>query len=271
MKKFDQKLLAFLLAACCLYGGFLLYDRLSTRLSTGPELTVPEEAVQVSVADPASALLAGVTAKDAQDGDLTGRVFVESLSPMDEQGQRTVTYGVFDRDDQVTRASRPLRYTDYAPPVFSLNAPLLFPSEVDDGTVLNRLTVSSVLDGDLSNQIMIESAEEENGVYTGHFSVTDSAGTVSRIALKVSFLHNDPSYQIGLSQYLVRVAPGTPIDPRSYLQTVTMMNMDYSDLLDEVEVRTDYNPQVPGTYEFIYQLQRPNGDFGTTKLVVIVE
>ena len=271
MKKFDQKLLAFLLAACCLYGGFLLYDRLSTRLSTGPELTVPEEAVQVSVKDPNAALLAGVTAKDAQDGDLTGRVFVESLSPMDEQGQRTVTYGVFDRDDQVTRASRPLRYTDYAPPRFTLQKALMYDFLEAESDLLAHVGAVSSLDGDLSGQVVLADTQMTDNLCLATYRVTDSAGRTSELQLKVNRLLKAPNIDLILSQYLVRVAPGTPIDPRSYLQEITMMNMDYSDLLDEVEVRTDYNPQVPGTYEFIYQLQRPNGDFGTTKLVVIVE
>ena len=275
MKNFNQKLLALLLVCCCLYGGFRVYGSLRGRTGEVPVIQVPQEPLSVSVADPTEALLRAVTASDPEDGELSDRTFVESLSPMDEQGQRTVRFGVFDSDDNVGRAQRTIRYTDYALPVIDLRRPLVFgPSDItNDSSPADYISASSVLDGDLSAQVLLEESGFEESLDTSilTLSVTDSAGGQSSLVLRSNFLNNDPDYVIELSQYLLRVAPGTELDPEDYVAGIRRMGMDYSDLADQLEIRTNYDPQVPGTYEFIYQLQLPNGDFGITKLVVIVE
>lgn len=271
MKNYDKKLLALMLAACCLYGGFRLYHVVQAKHGVVPTIQAPETVASLSVKATPDVLMEGVTASDAEDGDLTSRIFVESLSPMDENFQRTVTYGVFDSDDHVSRTSRKIQYTDYKAPQFTIKQPLMY-EYVDSIQVLqNSVGAESVLDGDISGRVMVESAEENGDSYKTTFSVTDSAGQQSKIVLNVNELLNKPNFQIELNQYLLRVAPGTVINPKDYIKSINMMGMDYNDLIESVEIRTDYNAQTPGTYEFIYYLERPNGDFGTTKLVVIVE
>ena len=50
-----------------------------------------------------------------------------------------------------------------------------------------------------------------------------------------------------------------------------MDKMDYSSLKNQVTINTDYDPNTPGMYEFIYRVKTANDDYGLTKLVVIVE
>ena len=64
--------------------------------STPPVITSESDTVTVSVAAEDSELLAGVTAKDAEDGDLTDKVMISSMSNFTEPGKRTVSYVVFD-------------------------------------------------------------------------------------------------------------------------------------------------------------------------------
>ena len=43
------------------------------------------------------------------------------------------------------------------------------------------------------------------------------------------------------------------------------------DLIDEVTVQDDYDADKEGTYEFIYRVERASGEYGITKLVVVVQ
>ena len=43
------------------------------------------------------------------------------------------------------------------------------------------------------------------------------------------------------------------------------------DLIESVEIESNLNPNKPGVYEAVYTLNRSNGDYGTTKMYVIVE
>lgn len=59
------------------------------------------------------ALLAGVTATDAEDGDVTASLLVEGISGRNDDGTVQVTYAAFDSNHHVTKATRAVRYTDY--------------------------------------------------------------------------------------------------------------------------------------------------------------
>ncbi len=269
MKKI--KAICLMTAACCLYGGFLMHEKKEAYKGEPPKIQAPETVEKISVRTPVESLLKNVTATDKEDGDLTNQVFVESISDMDDQHRRTVTYGAFDSSDQAAHASQQIQYTDYAPPEFTIEQPMMFQYLDSYNDLQQFVGAKSVLDGDLSDQVVIEKLEEEDDVYHVTFSVADSSGQESRIVLKVNRLRNEPSFKIELKQYLLRVSPGTVIKPERYIKGIGMMGMDYGDLIDDLEIRTDYDADTPGIYEFIYYLERPNGDFGTTKLVVIVE
>ena len=73
-----------------LFGGYLAKE--NSQDQAGPEISLDSDHIQVSVKDDKEALLAGVTASDAGDGDLTGAVCVESVGPFDEEENRVVRY-----------------------------------------------------------------------------------------------------------------------------------------------------------------------------------
>ena len=47
--------------------------------------------------------------------------------------------------------------------------------------------------------------------------------------------------------------------------------MEDDDLIDEVTVQDDYDADKEGIYEFIYRVERASGEYGITKLVVVVQ
>ena len=74
-----------------LFGGYVLREK-TGQDPTGPVISVESDHIEVSINASREALLAGVTASDARDGDLTAAVCVESVGPIDEEGRRIVRY-----------------------------------------------------------------------------------------------------------------------------------------------------------------------------------
>ena len=269
----STKTITFMVLICGLYACFLAFDKKQSMVGEPPQIEAPETVAQVSVYAQESELTEGLTASDPEDGYLTDRIFVERIDPFDENNQRTVTYGVFDKDDQVAYATRKIEYTDYTAPEITLEQPLIFDEWNYNG--LNDLKecvqASSVVDGDLSGQLIVNEPVERDGLYYTTFAVVDSCGTRSNLELRVDMLETKPGMKIELTDYLIRVKPGTKIDPLSYIDNIGKMGMDYKDLKEEIDIRTDYDANTPGTYEFIYELEGSGGSFGLTKLVVVVE
>lgn len=74
-----------------------------------------------------------------------------------------------------------------------------------------------------------------------------------------------------MSDYLIYVERGTDIDPQDYIERVSDRGIEDDDLIDEVTVQDDYDADKEGTYEFIYRVERASGEYGITKLVVVVQ
>lgn len=254
------------------YIAFLFWQDAKQKTGHMPTIEAPTDVLEVSVEDKDTVLLEGVTASDEEDGDLTSEVYVESLSTFDEDQCRTVTYAVFDSDDNLSRTTRKIRYTDYEEPEIDVTQALYYYyyiSSTDE--YKDYVSASSVVDGDISSKIAIDNEymEDENQYVT--YSVTDSCGTKVTLTLKIDQLNTETNVDITLSQYLLRVKKGTTINPRDYIKTIKIMGMEYNSLKSIVEIQNDYNADEPGMYEFVYRLSRTNGDYGITKLVVIVE
>ena len=84
----------------------------------GPEIHMEETTIRVPSNASEADILAGITAVDAMDGDVTGNLFVEQLSNFVEKGRRNATIAAIDSSNHVTKTSREVVYTDYHSPLF---------------------------------------------------------------------------------------------------------------------------------------------------------
>lgn len=261
------------------YALFLWKNLHPVQTDQDPTIQVPSGVLQLSVASGAdqmnAEILNGVTAKDPEDGDLSGSVFVENMSEFDDNGVRQVRLGVFDSHDNYASATRSISYVDYTPPVISLKKPLIYNWVQSKAQFAEYVTASSCVDGDISSQVSVLREYQKEGDENTYvdFSVTDSTGTESTLTLKAYQINREITLDIELSNYLIRVPRGTKIsDPVDYVSAVKLENQDITeDMKKDIEVTTDYNPNTPGTYEFTYRAVTASGDYGYTKLVVIVE
>ncbi len=251
----------------------------------GPEITFDRDFIEVSVNVSREELLAGVTAIDKRDGDVSSSIVIEGLSPLMDDHSRIVTYAAFDRDNQVGKAQRRIQYTDYTPIRFSLETPLTgLYSNWNVENLLKPLKASDCLDGDLTNQIFVTSwswatTSDEYRMLMIDVQVINSAGEMASLTLPIR-LQVDDSYkrnynaEIALESYLVYHPVGTPFDSARYFKEASVVGDIH--LTDGFTTETSLDVNTPGLYVVTYAIEykhptRNDTYYASCDLIVVVE
>ena len=172
--------------------GLFYYNRMKLMKKVNPPVITFSEKYEtsISVKTTKTELLNGVEATDVEDGDITLDVIVESISSMileNEDGskvkdlERDVTYAVCDSDNNVTKATKRIKYTDYKSPVIEPIDKIPTIKEKRYSSVLTCFRATDVIDGDISELLKIESLDSstenvKRGIFPVVLSVTNSCG-----------------------------------------------------------------------------------------------
>ena len=265
---------------------------------TGPVFHMDNRTVEVSVKDEQEALIKGLTATDAKDGDVSDSIIVESVGPFTGSGSRIVTYAAFDSDNHVTHTKREMIYTDYVPSRFHLSKPLSF--AMNTVNILNGVSVEDSIDGDLTRNVRMVSDGEIDTAHVGEYSarlkVTNSAGAIFYLPVTVeiydaSVFHRLPL--LNLKEYAVYVEKGDEFNEREYLTSIVINGTSYSMTeeegtygspaeaqeeaqrtisYDRVYIESEVNTDVIGSYEVLYSFEDTisKTGIGKVRLYVVV-
>ena len=239
---------------------------------TAPVINIEGDLLEVSLDATEEDRLKGVTATDEKDGDLTDRVIVESISKFTELGVCKVYYAVCDRDNHVARAFRKISYKGYTSPRFYMTRSLCF-SQLEAINAGDVIGATDVLEGDISKNIIITSADYEYGTlgtYTVRAETSNSKG--DQIAITLPMLVEDRNLNapaITLSDYLVYVKKGATVDPMRYF--VSALDSYEKDVSDTLYMENNYHAEREGVYSFHYYATDQLGRQGHTVLTVVVE
>jgi hypothetical protein len=242
----------------------------SSERKVPPKITCPQEILEVSASDSESALLAGVTAVDEQDGDLTDKITISGISKLITNNTAKVTYIVFDSNDNMASCVREIRYTDYHRPTFAITEPLVY-SVTEEPALLARLKATDVVDGDISKNIRVSTLEPSDNSDVFHVSIqaSNSVGDTAWLRLPVLMLQSNPLRpEITLSQSLIYIEKNTKFTPSAYLQDLQVPGMDPS--MADVVIDNRVDTGKTGTYYVTYSYTA-NGSTGTAILTVVVQ
>lgn len=215
---------------------------------TPPVLTCDSQVVEVGVDYTGADLLAGVTAVDDRDGDISASVLVKGVSRLITADTARVTYLAIDSADNLATLTRTVRYTDYEKPRFSLSQPLIFRAG-GQVRVLSRLKASDLVDGDLSSAIRVTGQNVDTflpGEYEITVQVTNSLGDMESLTLPLVLTDGNADPGVKLSEYIVYLSAGETFDPAAYI----LSPADPAGV--RVEQAVDTN--TPGTYPVSYTL-----------------
>lgn len=236
-----------------------IMEKLSGR-DQGPVIEYSEELLEVSVHAGDEELLQGMRAQDRQDGDLTGEIIVGGVSGLIGADRAKVTYLVFDTDDNMALCQRQIRYTDYRRPRIRVAQPLVF-ADPEDAQLLEHVTVTDLLDGDLSGQTRVATLwkTSRKDVYAATVVASNSRGDTASVKLPVRIRENgDALTSIRLRSQVVYLPVGGSFDPMNYLMSDS----------PAVTVRSEVMADISGCYWVWYENSADQEDFAILTVVV---
>lgn len=277
----------FFVVACACYGAYTAKSILMDD-KNAPVISFEEEEVVVGKEATSEELLQGVTAVDKEDGDLTDRIQIASMSRIDNQGCRTIQYIVFDDANLLGTAGRTVRYEGYISPRIYLKSPLrLSVRDFNTGNYDWNITVSDFIDGDLSDKVRVTYGtlmeKVQAGTYSITFQVNNSAGDSCVVPMEL-VLYDDTTetgkfYPL-LREYIVYTTLDKKIDPSSYLQGIESSSESYIFGNSEtpanisasgVAIQSNVDYSKAGVYTVVYSYTSSDNITASTTLYVVVE
>ena len=105
-----KKIVMALLPIGCVILGAVFFWMSEKDDTTPPVITFPDETIEYEEGGDTEELLKGVTAIDAEDGDVSDTLMVKSVIPMKDETTATVLYCAKDKKNNVASASREVNY-----------------------------------------------------------------------------------------------------------------------------------------------------------------
>ncbi|WP_185434497.1 LPXTG cell wall anchor domain-containing protein, partial [Listeria booriae] len=211
--------------------------------------------------------MAGVTASDLEDGDLTANIkIIANDINIDMPGEYHVTYSVLDSDGNETEKTITVT-------ILSNDAPVIHGQDITfkAGKAFDPLagvTASDTEDGDITSAIEV-TANDVNpdiaGVYHVTYSVTDSDGNTTEATYTVTVLTNEKPVIHATDQTL---AYGQAFDP---MAGVTAEDFEDGDLTGSIKIiSNDVNPLQAGIYHVTYSVTDADGNETQITITVLV-
>ncbi|MBC1797668.1 DUF5011 domain-containing protein [Listeria booriae] len=211
--------------------------------------------------------MAGVTASDLEDGDLTANIkIIANDINIDVPGEYHVTYSVLDSDGNETEKNITVTILSNDAPVIHGQDVTFKAGKAFDPTA--GVTASDTEDGDITSTIEI-TANDVNpdvaGVYHVTYSVTDSDGNTTEVTYTVTVLTNEKPVIHATDQTL---AYGQAFDP---MAGVTAEDLEDGDLTGSIKIiSNDVNPLQAGIYHVTYSVTDADGNETQITITVLV-
>ena len=237
-----------------------------------PVISADSDLLEISVSDDESKLYEGMHATDDHDGDITENILISGESYFLNNNECTVRYVVFDEAHNSASYKRTIHYTDYTPPHFSLDKPLVF---TVGGSIrfADDITATDCIDGDITSKIRILSSSVSNymeGVYPAKLEVMNSHGQKASVDINVLVTSKNYKPNVELKEYITYVKQGEDFDPYSLIKYAAS---DSGMQIDKKKVRINgvVDTNVPGTYTLSYTVGTNSALKGTYLSVVVEE
>lgn len=270
--------------ACAVFVGFIINEKM-VEDHVPPVITCSEDELVLSVNEnQEEALMKGIKATDNRDGDLTKEVRISSISHFISGNERTVTYVVFDKSNQMGTLKRTVKYNDYTPPqIKMLHAPRCSAAEAANTDFVSYLSATDCLDGDLTSQVKLSMNDSLYNPQPGDYPVTaqvsNSAGDVCSVSFEITITDNENEsikQYPALSEYIVYTTVGNMIDPMCYVVgleqngMITQYNEDPS-VMESISVNSKVDYNEPGVYPVEFSYTGDGTLTAVTKMFVVVE
>lgn len=241
--------------------------------TTKPVIRCDTNVIEVSVNDGNDALLKHIKAVDAKDGDLSDEVIVEKSSAFIDFGKVNITFSVSDNDNNVSKISVPVVYTDYQNPRFELKDDLVFKTETKPN-IEDCIKVTDSFDGDISDRLVVISNGADpdiNGKYPLTLKITNSKSYT--YTMNVDLIMTDKftaGYSIELENYLIYKKIGEEVDYESLIKSVANPLRSTEGYNIDID-SSDVDNTKAGIYNVMYYQKSGGQTKAVTRLIVCYE
>ena len=244
-----------------------------------PSITGTKDKISVPCEYSDSDLLKGLTASDAEDGDLTDGIIIGNFSKFKTRGTADLEYVVFDSDGNFDSYKREVQFSDYEPPKITFNKPYVFYANKSTSGVLRQYTeANDLLDGDITKHLKITDTDadfDKIGDYKVAISVKNSFGDEVTMEFPVHVLDaaDDKGNTIALKAYIVYLDKGAGFDPNEYFIDVVANYSGTAVPPDtySMNIDSDVDMSKNGIYEVHYTAVSSEGSaLAETWLTVVV-
>ena len=236
--------------------------RKSTVANNPPEITATDKSiVQGTELD----LLAGVTATDKEDGDLTKSIKVTGTVDKDKVGTYEITYSVTDSKNVTVEKTITITVTENKKPV--INATNKTITKGQDFDPLKDVTATDEEDGNLTSSIKVtgEVNKDLEGIYKITYSVTDSYNQTVTKEIEVTVVKNQLPVITAKDQEIYQ---GDTFDPKANVTATDAEDGDLTSTIGIVENTVDTTKI--GEYKVIYKVVDSSKDEQIKEIKVTV-
>ena len=229
-----------------------------------PEIICDADKIEVKCDSTDEEILKGVRAFDQQDGNITDGLFVEKLLYMTNKNESEVTFVSIDSDNNVSKLTKKIVYTDYEPPKITLMSDMVF-ERTSLLNVTQYIKAYDVIDGDISSHVRLVSSDANAnipGEYILHAKVSNSFGDTAELDFKLRILSVAYPQNITLNSYVAYFNVGDTPDFSSYIISGNKSNVK----IDSSGV----DMTKPGTYDVTYTIGSKENPSAFSHLIVIV-
>lgn len=278
-------------------GGFYYIQKEEKRDVNPPVLRAEAEEIIVSIEATENELIAGVSAMDDKDQDVSDSILITGIEKKEgTEEDFEITYVAFDKASNMGTLTRTLHYSDYHQAHFNFQTQLRFP-ENQKIDLMSYFTAEDCIDGDVSPFVTMDADEQllqnepQKGIYNCTLSVTNSVGYTTKITLPVevyedSYDERSKRPSIQLKQYITYINAGDTIDEKGYLDYIEdkgIKTIDFSETVPEesgensvhiskIQIESNVDINTPGMYTVAYRyVSETTGYDCLANLVVVVE
>lgn len=237
--------------------------------SKGPKITVEQKSITYVNGDDKASLLDGVSAYDANDGDVTVSLIVKDITVLNSGDTAKVTYAARDNNNNISEAYRIVTYVDSDENY----------SEPDDEAMFQEITEGEVTEAEVSAENTeaqatdepVEEATEETTEEATEEPKAEEESTAEEKPQDNKPKANandikkpdDKTPKITLKQKSVNINVGQTFNPSDYIKS--------KENASSISIDGAINVMAPGTYPLTFKVTGPDGKTASETLTVVVK
>ena len=230
--------------------------------SKGPKITVEQRSITYVNGDDKTSLLDGVSAYDANDGDVTVSLIVKDITVLNSGDTAKVTYAARDNNNNISEAYRIVTYVDsdenYSEPDDEAMFQEAVEEEVTQGEETSENTEAEPVDNPADETI------QETDEPTEEPQEEEKPEESEKPQPKASDNKpEDKTPKITLKQKTVNINVGQTFNPSDYIKS--------KENASSIAIDGAINVMAPGTYPLTFKVTGPDGKTASETLTVVVK